>query len=371
MRFEIIAHSPDSAARAGIFHTPHGPIETPAFMPVGTQATVKGLLPADMAPIRPQCVLSNAYHLATRPGAPMVARRGGLHAFMRWDGPMLTDSGGYQVFSLSSLRQVDDRGVTIASHLNGRKRRFTPASVVKIEEQIGADIIMPLDVCIGPDATRSETEQALERTHAWALRAAAAQLRSDQALFAIVQGGLEPDLRIQAARALAAERFPGVAIGGLSVGEPREVTDRLVALTAAELPADRPRYLMGVGEPDQLLAYAAAGIDLFDCVLPTRLGRTGYAYVPGGKLNVSRASLRAERGPLDPGCPCPTCARYSRAYLHHLVRAGEPLAARLLSLHNVAYLVELLRSFRRALIADASDGAASSARLPGPTAPAP
>src|SRR5215212_1251408 len=367
MRFEIIAHSPDSAARAGIFHTPHGPIETPAFMPVGTQATVKGLLPADMAPIRPQCVLSNAYHLATRPGAPMVARRGGLHAFMRWDGPMLTDSGGYQVFSLSSLRQVDDRGVTIASHLNGRRRRFTPASVVKIEEQIGADIIMPLDVCIGPDASRSDTEQALERTYAWALRAAAAQRRSYQALFAIVQGGMAPDLRAQGARALAAEPFPGFAIGGLSVGEPREITDRLVALTAAELPSDRPRYLMGVGEPDQLLAYAAAGVDLFDCVLPTRLGRTGYAYVSGGKLNVSRAVLRAERGPLDPNCSCATCARYSRAYLHHLVRAGEPLAARLLSLHNVAYLVGLLRSFRKALMVGASAEPGSPRRCPVPS----
>ena len=239
---------------------------------------------------------------------------------------MLTDSGGYQVFSLAALRQVDDRGVTIASHLNGRPRRFTPASVVRIEEQIGADIIMPLDVCIGYPSTREQAELALERTHAWALQAQRAQRRSDQALFAIVQGGMEPDLRVQAARALAGEPFPGFAIGGLSVGEPRDLTDRLVALTAAELPEDRPRYLMGVGEPDQLLAYAAAGVDLFDCVLPTRLGRPGYAYTSAGKLNVARASLRAERGPLDPACGCITCARYSRAYLHHLVRAGEPLA---------------------------------------------
>ena len=351
MHFEIVARASDSSARAGLFHTPHGTIETPAFMPVGTQATVKGLLPSDLAPLRPQCVLSNAYHLALRPGAPMVARRGGLHAFMGWHGPMLTDSGGFQVFSLAALRQIDDDGVTIVSHLDGRPRRYTPASVIRIEEQIGADIIMPLDVCIGYPSTREETEIALERTHAWALRAAKAQRRTDQALFAIVQGGMEPDLRVQAARALAGEPFPGFAIGGLSVGEPRELTDRLVELTAAELPEDRPRYLMGVGEPDQLLAYAAAGVDLFDCVLPTRLGRTGHAYTSAGRLNVGRASLRADAGPLDPACQCITCTRYTRAYLHYLVRSGEPLAARLLSIHNVAYLVTLLRTFRESLVA--------------------
>ena len=352
MQFEIVARAGDSSARAGRFHTPHGTIETPAFMPVGTLATVKGLLPSDLAPIRPECVLANAYHLAVRPGAPYVARRGGIHAFMGWHGPMLTDSGGYQVFSLAALRQIDDRGVTIASHLDGRRRRFTPASVVRIEEQIGADVIMPLDECIGYPSTREQAEIALHRTHAWALQAMRAQRRSDQALFAIVQGGMEDDLRIQAARALAGEPFPGFAIGGLSVGEPRDLTDHLVALTAAELPEDRPRYLMGVGEPDQLLTYAAAGVDLFDCVLPTRLGRTGYAYTSAGKRNVTRAGLRAERGPLDPACDCVTCARYSRAYLHHLVRAGEPLGARLLSLHNVAYLVGLLRTFRERIVAE-------------------
>jgi queuine tRNA-ribosyltransferase len=368
MRFDLVAQSPVSSARAGLLHTPHGVIETPAFMPVGTQATVKGLLPSDLLPIRPQCVLANAYHLALRPGAAMVARRGGIHAFMRWDGPMLTDSGGYQVFSLSDLREVDDHGVTIRSHLSGRARRFTPASVVKIEEQIGADIIMPLDVCIGYPSSRAETELALERTHVWALQALRAQRRPDQALFAIVQGGMEPDLRAQAARALAAEPFPGYAIGGLSVGEPRDLTDRLVALTAAELPTDRPRYLMGVGEPDQLLTYAAAGIDMFDCVLPTRLGRTGYAYTADGKLNVSRATLRRERGPLDATCSCWTCERYSRGYLHHLFRAGEPLGARLVSLHNVAYLVNLLRTFRASIIAG-DTSAPAAPPLPASTVP--
>lgn len=322
-------------------------------MPVGTQATVKGLLPSDLTPIRPQVVLANAYHLATRPGAAYIARRGGVHRFMGWDGPMLTDSGGFQVFSLAALREVDEKGVTIRSHLNGRPRRFTPASIMRIEEQIGADIIMQLDECMGYPSTREQAERALERTFRWALQAQRVHKRSDQALFAIVQGGMEPDLRIQAARALGAEGFVGYGIGGLSVGEPRAQCDELVGLTAAELPEDRPRYLMGVGEPDQLLMYAGMGVDMFDCVLPTRLGRTGYAYASEGRLNVGRANLRAERGPLDPACTCQTCERYTRGYLNHLVRAGEPLAARLLSLHNVAYLVEVLRNYRNSILARA------------------
>jgi len=362
MRFDIVARCPTTGARAGILQTAHGPVKTPAFMPVGTQATVKGLLPSDLAPIQPQVILANAYHLALRPGAAMVARRGGLHRFMAWDGPMLTDSGGFQVFSLAARRQLDDQGVTILSHLNGRPRRFTPASVVRIEEQLGADIIMPLDVCLGYPSSRAETEQALERTHAWALKAARAHRRPDQALFAIVQGGTEPDLRVQAARALGSAGFPGYAIGGLSVGEPRALTDELVSLTAAALPDDRPCYLMGVGEPDQLVAYAQLGVDLFDCVLPTRLGRTGMAYTRDGKLNLAKAALRADPGPIDDTCRCATCQHYSRAYLHHLFRAGEPLGARLASIHNVAFLVETLRSFRDSLLAraDATSAASSS-----------
>ncbi len=315
-------------------------------MPVGTQATVKGLLPSDLATIGPQCVLANAYHLALRPGARLVERLGGLHRFMGWDGPILTDSGGYQVFSLADRRRIDDAGVTIASHLDGRPHRFTPRSVVRIEEQLGADIIMPLDECIGYPSTRADAERALERTHRWALQAARAHRRRDQWLFAIVQGGMEPDLRAQAADALAAEHFPGYAIGGLSVGEPRAVTDELVGLLASRLPDDRPRYLMGVGEPDQLIRYAALGIDMFDCVSPTRLGRTGHAYTSQGRLNLTRASVRADPRPVDPHCACLTCSGYTRAYLHHLFRAGEPLGARLLSLHNVAYLVDLLKQAR-------------------------
>ncbi|MCC6176843.1 MAG: tRNA guanosine(34) transglycosylase Tgt [Chloroflexi bacterium] len=352
MRFEIVARSRTSSARAGRIETPHGIVETPAFMPVGTQATVKGVLPSDLRQVRPQVILANAYHLALRPGAAMIARRGGLHRFMAWDGPILTDSGGYQVFSLAALREVDDNGVTIASHLDGRPRRFTPRSVIQIEEQLGADLIMPLDVCLGYPGTREDAERALERTHLWARQAVRAHRRQDQALFAIVQGGMEPDLRVQAARALGADDFPGYAIGGLSVGEPRATTDDLVGRTAAALPDGRPRYLMGVGEPDQLVSYAALGVDMFDCVLPTRLGRTGYAYTREGKLNVTRSSLRADSGPLEAACSCPVCGQYSRAYIHHLFRAGEPLGARLLSLHNVGYLVGLLRELRANIVAE-------------------
>jgi queuine tRNA-ribosyltransferase len=366
VRFELVARCARTRARAGILHTAHGPIETPCFMPVGTQATVKGLLPSDLAAVNPQCVLANAYHLALRPGARIVERMGGLHRFMGWDGPMLTDSGGYQVFSLSDRREVDDDGVTILSHLDGRPMRFTPRSVIRIEEQIGADVIMPLDECIGYPSTREQAERALERSHRWALKARRAHRRRDQWLFGIVQGGMEPDLRVQAARALGAEDFPGYSIGGLSVGEPRDVADALVALTARELPADKPRYLMGVGEPDQLVGYAALGVDMFDCVSPTRLGRTGYAYTSVGRINLARAALRAERGPIDPACACPVCAGYSRAYVHHLLRASEPLGPRLVSLHNVAYLVGLLREARARIVAGTFDGT-----LPGVPATVP
>jgi queuine tRNA-ribosyltransferase len=349
--FTVVARARSSAARAGVLHTPHGPIETPAFMPVGTLATVKAVAPVDLASIRPACVLANAYHLSLRPGATLVERLGGVHRFMNWDGPMLTDSGGYQVFSLEDLRQVDDDGVTIRSHLDGRERRLTPARVVRVEEQLGADIIMPLDVCLGPDASRSDAELALERTHRWAIRSLRSQRRHDQALFAIVQGCMNSQLRSQAARALRGESFPGFAIGGLSVGESRSVTDGLVEVTCKELPTDRPRYLMGVGEPDQLLAYAGMGVDMFDCVLPTRMGRTGYAFTSGGRVNIARGGFVGDHGPLDDACACETCARHSRAYLNHLFRSREPLGARLLSVHNVAFLVNTLRRFRRSVVA--------------------
>jgi queuine tRNA-ribosyltransferase len=350
VQFRIVARCPTTRARAGVLETPHGAIETPAFMPVGTQGTVKALLPSDLASTQAQCILANAYHLAIRPGARLVERLGGLHRMMGWDRPILTDSGGFQIFSLANLRELDEQGVTIVSHLDGRPRRFTPRSVIRIEEQLGADLIMPLDVCLGYPSARQEAERALEVTHDWARRAARAHRRSDQALFAIVQGGMEADLRAQSARTHAAEQFPGYAIGGLSVGEPRETTDHLVEVCTAELPEDRPRYLMGVGEPDQLVAYAARGVDLFDCVSPTRLGRTGNVYATEGRLNLAKAAFRDDPGPIDAACDCRVCARHSRAYLHHLLRGGETLGARLLSLHNVAFLVALLRRMREGIV---------------------
>jgi len=351
MHFQIEGRCLSTRARAGVLSTPHGRIETPAFMPVGTQGSVKSLLPSDLAAIHTQCVLANAYHLALRPGAHVIERLGGLHRFTGWGGPMLTDSGGFQVFSLKRLRHVDDRGVSIVSHLDGRCRRFSPRSVIRLQERLGADLIMPLDVCMGYRSERPEAELALERTHAWALQATRAHSRSDQWLLAIVQGGMEADLRVQAARALAAERFPGYAIGGLSVGEPFSTTERLITLCVAELQDDRPRYLMGVGEPEQMLASVSRGIDLFDCVLPTRLGRTGHAYTSRGRVNLGRAAAGQDREPLDPTCGCVVCTKYSRAYLHHLVKAAEPLGARLLSLHNVAFLVDLLRQARGQILA--------------------
>ena len=355
MHFRIVARSAATRARAGILSTSHGSIETPAFMPVGTQATVKALLPTDLAGAGARCVLANAYHLGLRPGARVVERLGGLHRFMAWDGPILTDSGGYQVFSLAKLRGIDDGGVTFASHLDGRVSRLTPRSVVRLQERLGADLIMPLDECLGYGATREAAERALERTHAWAVQSARAHDRWDQALFGIVQGGMEPHLRAQAARALSAEGFAGYAVGGLSVGEPRDVTDKLVADSVGELPDGRPRYLMGVGEPDQLVAYAGLGVDLFDCVLPTRLGRTGTAYASSGRLNLTRAEARDADGPIDESCSCDVCAGYSRAYLRHLVKAGEPLGARLLSLHNVAFLTGVLRKTRQAIVGGATE----------------
>ncbi|MFN8522603.1 MAG: tRNA guanosine(34) transglycosylase Tgt [Chloroflexota bacterium] len=353
--FEILARSRDGRARAGVLHTAHGPLETPAFMPVGTQASVKSLMPSDLARIRPSCVLANTYHLSVRPGAPRVERLGGVHRMMGWQGPMLTDSGGYQVFSLSALRSLDDNGATFTSPLDGRKRRFTPASVVRRQEQIGADIIMQLDECVGAAVGRDEAERALARTNRWAAQSLRARRRDDQLLFAIVQGGMFPELRSRAVSELAELPFPGFAIGGLSVGEPRALTDGLVDLCAGRLPEDRPRYLMGVGEPDQLQAYAQLGVDMFDCVMPTRLGRSGYAFSPGGRLNLNRPVCRDVCDPIDRGCGCLTCAQYTQSYLHQLLRGGEPLGARLVSVHNVTYLVNLLRRLRQSILDEADE----------------
>lgn len=339
-----------TGARAGLLETPHGPLPTPAFMPVGTQATVKALTPRDLDAAGAPCVLANTYHLALRPGADAVSRQGGLHRFMGWAGPILTDSGGFQVMSLAARAELDDHGVRFRSHVDGGSLELTPESAVRTQEQLGADLIMPLDDCRPAGTSRNEAEAALERTRAWALRSQAAHCRSDQWLFGIVQGGMFDDLRRQAARDLASLGFPGYAIGGLSVGEARAATDHLVQITARELPADRPRYLMGVGTPEQVALYSAAGVDLFDCVLPTRHGRHGVALLPRGRLNLRRVELARDPEPILEGCDCPACRRVSRAYLHALVRAGEPLAARLISAHNVRLLVRTAAFIRRAVV---------------------
>lgn len=350
MGFTILAACPATGARAGVLATTHGDIPTPAFMPVGTQATIKTLTPRDARQSGASCILANAYHLALRPGAEIIASFGGLHRFMGWQGPILTDSGGFQVFSLAELRETAEWGVRFLSHLDRREIELTPERVIAVEELLGADIIMPLDICLGADANESQAAAALERTYRWAVRSQAAHRRADQLLFGIVQGGMSPRLRREAARSLRNLEFPGYAIGGLSVGEPREQTHTLLATVTAELPLDRPRYLMGVGTPEQLLEYIALGVDLFDCVLPTRLGRTGLAFTAEGRLNLRRAEYLADARPIDPSCDCQACARYSRAFIHNALRQRVALGARLLTLHNVRVLIRTAESARRAIL---------------------
>ena len=338
-------------ARAGLFHTPHGPLETPVFAPVGTAATVKALTPAQLSELGASLVLSNTYHLYLRPGDELVRDLGGLHHFMQWDGPLLTDSGGFQVFSLSNTRQIDADGVTFKSHIDGSLHRFTPEKTVAIQENLGADVIMAFDEC-PPPLDRAYNEIALARTHAWAARCLAAKTRPDQALFGIVQGGVFPDLRVQSARYLVGLDLPGYAIGGLAVGESKAEMHAMLEVVNPELPAHKPRYLMGVGSPEDLVNGVMRGVDIFDCVLPTRLARNGAAMLRTGRLNMKNAVFARDPGPLEPGCRCYTCARFSRAYLRHLVVSKEILGAVLLSLHNVHLLLTLMREMRAAILED-------------------
>jgi queuine tRNA-ribosyltransferase len=352
VRFDVVASDPGSGLRAGLLHTPHGLVETPTFMPVGTLGSVKALTPADVRATGAQVVLSNSYHLSLQPGVDTVQRLGGVHGFMRWDGPMLTDSGGFQVFSLDRLRHVTEEGVTFASHLNGQRMALTPECVVEVQERLGADLIMPLDECLGPEATRAEAEAALDRTQRWWRRSLAVRTRVDQALFALLQGGLFADLRCQAARAVAGEPAPGFAIGGLSVGEPKAVTAQLLQATVSELPTNRPRYLMGVGHPKDLVTYARLGIDLFDCVLPTRLGRNGTVWsdAEGTRLDLGRRSSLTQDGPIIDGCACAACANYSVGSLAALYQHREPLAYRLASAHNLTLLGRVAHDLRRSVL---------------------
>lgn len=350
-QFTLLHTDTSSHARLGRIVTPHGDIATPAFAPVGTQATVKALDPRDLHELGAELILSNTYHLYLRPGAEVVAEMGGLHRFMNWDGPILTDSGGFQVFSLSKTRKITDEGVEFRSHIDGSRHLFTPEMVVRVQEQLGADIIMVLDECAEPQ-DRAYNEQALARTHAWAERCRVAQIRSDQALFGIVQGGVFPDLRRQSAEFLKALDFPGYAIGGLSVGETKEQMVAMLDITTPLLPSAKPRYLMGVGAPEDLLEGVARGVDLFDCVLPTRLARNAGLFTQQGRINIRNARFERDTAPIDEGCPCFTCQNFSRAYLRHLFKAGELLAYRLASIHNLHFLLALMCDIRMAIAND-------------------
>jgi queuine tRNA-ribosyltransferase len=345
--FEISARA--GAARAGVFKTPHGDLETPIFAPVGTQATVKTLTPAQLGELGATLILSNTYHLYLRPGDELVREMGGLHQFMQWQGPILTDSGGYQVFSLAQTRKIDDDGVTFKSHIDGSAHRFTPEKSIQIQENLGADIIMAFDECSDPN-DHAYTKIAMERTHRWAERCLEAKNRTDQALFGIVQGGIDPELRTESARFISSLPFPGIAIGGLSVGETKNEMQATLDLVCRALPDQKPRYLMGVGTPEDLIKGIALGVDIFDCVLPTRLARHNAAFSSEGRLNLMNAPYSRDRRPIDEQCTCYTCQTFSRAYLRHLVVAKELLAGTLLSIHNLHALIQLVKDMRAAIV---------------------
>jgi queuine tRNA-ribosyltransferase len=344
-------------ARLGRIETGHGTIETPQFMPVGTQATVKALTPGDLRAAGAQIILGNTYHLSLRPTAERIARLGGLHRFMAWDGPILTDSGGFQVFSLADRRGVDDDGVTFTSHLDGSAHRLTPERAMEIQALLGSDIATALDQLVDPTRPRVEVADAMSRTHRWAERSLAARARVDQAVFGIIQGGTDTDLRRESVAAIAGLPFDGIAIGGLSVGESKAEMATTLEIVAEALGDDpRPRYLMGVGSPGDFFTAVERGIDLFDCVLPTRVARTGQVWTDAGRLNLRNSRFQDDAGPIDPACACEACRNHSRAYVAYLFRAGEMLGPRLATVHNVAWTLDLLRRLRASL-ADGSFGA--------------
>ena len=353
MPFSFNVLQSQGRARAGVFATPHGDVPTPAFMPVGTLATVKALDPDDLHRAGASMVLSNAYHLHLRPGDELIRDMGGLHRFMGWDGPLLTDSGGFQVFSLETLRTISEEGVEFRSHINGDAKFFTPETVIGIERNIGADVMMQFDHVIPGQSSEAAARDAMERSARWlarclaAFQAGAPSAPFEQTLFPIVQGGIHPHLRRESVQRITElAHWTGFGIGGLSVGEAKPDMYAMLEVADEAIPRDRPRYLMGVGFPEDLIEGVRRGVDLFDCVAPTRMGRTGAVFTHDGRLNVKRAELRADPGPLDPDCDCPACTRFSRAYLRHLFVSGEILGLRLLSLHNVHFLIRLMRTAR-------------------------
>ncbi len=356
--FELLKEDPLSRARVGVMHTPHGQVPTPVFAPVGTQATVKAVSPRELRELGVSLIMTNTYHLYLRPGPDTIANLGGLHGFMSWDGPIMTDSGGFQVFSLAHLRAVDMTGVTFRSHLDGSEHLFTPEKVIEIQEKLGADIILCLDECPEP-LDHDYNVQALERTHHWAERCKRAHTRPDQALrlgsgqalFGIVQGGAFADLRRQSTEFITALDFPGYSIGGLSVGEPKEVMHEMLEVTVPLLPADKPRHLLGIGSPEDIFESVTRGMDIFDCVLPTRIARNGAVFTRTGRLNLRNAQYAADPAPIEEGCDCYACRHFSRAYLRHLVMAKEILGIRLATLHNLHFMMNLMREIRDAILA--------------------
>lgn len=351
--YEHIKTCKQTGARLGIVHTPHGSFETPAFMPVGTQATVKTMSPEELKAMNAGIILSNTYHLWLRPGNDVIKEAGGLHKFMNWDRPILTDSGGFQVFSLSEFRNIKEEGVHFRNHMNGDKLFLSPEKAMQIQNDLGSDIMMAFDECPPFPATHEYMKSSVERTSRWAERCLEAHERkSDQALFGIIQGGEFEDLRKQSAQDLVSLDFPGYAIGGLSVGEPKDVMNRALEYTTPLMPADKPRYLMGVGSPDSLIDGAIRGIDMFDCVLPTRIARNGTLMTSTGRLNIKNAAFKRDFGPLDEKCDCYTCKNYSRAYVHHLIRADETFGIRLTSYHNLQFLLNLMEQVRQAIRED-------------------
>ena len=351
--YELIKTCAQSGARLGRLHTPHGTIDTPIFMPVGTNASVKGISPDELREMNAKIILSNTYHLYLRPGHELVREAGGLHKFMNWDRAILTDSGGFQVFSLSDLRKITEEGVHFRSHLDGSKHFLSPEKAMEIENALGADIMMAFDECAPYPASYEYTKKSMYMTTRWAERCLNAHKNADnQALFGIVQGGMYDDLRIISARDLVSMDFPGYAIGGLSVGEPSDIMYRVLESTVPELPANKARYLMGVGSPDYLIEGAIRGIDMFDCVLPTRIGRNGTAMTSQGKVIVRDAKYAHDFSPLDPECDCPACRNHTRAYIRHLLKAGEMYGLRLVAIHNLHFLINLMNSIRCAIMND-------------------
>ncbi|NRF91406.1 tRNA guanosine(34) transglycosylase Tgt [Paenibacillus frigoriresistens] len=351
--YEPIKTCKQSGARLGRVHTPHGVIETPAFMPVGTQATVKTMSPEELKTMDAQIILSNTYHLFIRPGHDIVKAAGGLHKFMNWDRPILTDSGGFQVFSLSNMRKITEEGVQFKSHLNGDKLFLSPEKAMEIQNALGSDIMMAFDECPPFPAEYEYVKKSLERTTRWAERCLQSHNRpNDQGLFAIIQGGMHEDLRRLSAEQLTSMDFPGYAIGGLSVGEPKHLMYEVLDYTTPLMPANKPRYLMGVGSPDALIEGAIRGIDMFDCVLPTRIARNGTCMTSEGRLVIRNAKHATDFGPLDPKCTCYTCTNYSRAYIRHLIKADETFGIRLTTIHNLHFLLQLMRDVRGAIQED-------------------